>query len=145
MLTTQCQILREHPDVAMVYANAERWFVSQEDSYLPPLVPNGVGAGKIAPPQLLAWFRADESMTPCTCTAVVRTEVARRVGGFVDSFRGLFDDQVFYAKIAVCETVWVNLDCLARYRKHSASTCAVSDAPRERAAFEAWLAEYGVC
>lgn len=157
MLERQIDTLRQWPEVSMVYANAERWWNfglpfdpgvgSLGDNHLPPLLPQTVRSGLLEPPSLLRIFSADETMTPCTCTVVVRTEAARRLGGFVNDFRGLFDDQAFYAKFALQELIWVNLDCVARYRRHAASTCVQAwkdeaRTARERARFEGWLAEY---
>lgn len=157
MLARQVATLRSRPAVAMVYANAERWWDFDlpfdpavgplGENTLPPLVPTGARAGLIPPPRLLDWFRADETMAPCTCTVVVRAATARRVGGFVDEFRGLFDDQAFYAKIALEHQVWVNLECVARYRRHSGSTCVQAwedeeRTARERERFHNWLRRY---
>lgn len=157
MLDRQVGTLCRRPEIAMVYANAERWWDFDlpfdpargplGENTLPPLVPRGVRPGLVEPPGLLDWFRADETMAPCTCTVVVRTAAARGLGGFVDRFQGLFDDQAFYAKFALNERIWVNLDCVARYRRHAGSTCVQAwedeeRTVRERGRFERWLAEY---
>lgn len=150
-LRQQVEILELHPEVAMAYANAERWLDfqipydgeagSKGHNYLPPLLPAGVAPGLVTPPSLLDWFLSDESLTPCTCTVLVRTEAARRVGGFENEFEGVYDDQVFYAKVALHYNIWANPVCLARYRKHSTSLCATSSEPG-RAAFLSWLDSY---
>ena len=155
-LDSQMPLLHNHPALAMVYAQAERWHDfdlpyraecgSAGRNYVPPLIPAGARAGIIEPPDLLRWFLADESMTPCTCTVLVRTAVARALGGFASEFRGLYDDQVFYAKLALRETVAVSTRCVARYRQHALSCCAVarerSTEAETRAHFLAWLREY---
>ena len=156
-LASQISVLRQHPGITMTYAAAERWldFDLPYDSargslgrnFLPPLIPDGQHAGLLAAGKLLDWFRADESMTPCTCTVLVRTAEARRLGGFVNSFRGLYDDQAFYAKLALQQQVHVSLHCVARYRQHATSCCArarANDAlqQRERSSFDRWLQTY---
>ena len=155
-LETQMPLLLARPEVAMVYAQAERWldfelpFEAERGSlgrnFVPPLLPAGERDGVIGPPELLRWFLADESLAPCTCTVLVRTEVARRLGGFASEFTGLYDDQVFYAKLALAEPIAVSTRCVARYRQHAGSCCAMA---RERATegetramFLEWLARY---
>ena len=86
-------------------------------------------------------------MVPCICTVLVRTAVARRVGGFEDQFRGLYDDQAFHAKIALHGPVYASLDCVARYRQHAGSCCAEGREHEDRQAealhqFRRWLAHY---
>lgn len=155
-LESQLPALRSNDEVAMVYAVAERWYDfnlpydpllgSSGNNFVPPLVPRGERSGVISPPNLLTWFLEDESMTPCTCTVLVRTSVARSVGGFEAHFTGLYDDQVFFAKVALRERIFVSLECVARYRQHDRSCCAVarlgpkSDGTREM--FLAWLEQY---
>ena len=78
---------------------------------------------------------------------LVRTAVARAVGGFVASFGDLYDDQAFYAKIMLDYPVAVSRKCVARYRWHQDSCCAQvwQDPSRRavaRARFDRWLASY---
>ena len=156
-LESQLHLLRNTPEAAMVYAAAERWYDfhlpfdpgtgNSGANFLPPLLPPGVRPGLLHPPSLLDWFRSDESLTPCTCTVLVRTSVARRLNGFEDTFPGIYDDQVFYAKLALEEKIYVSLDCVARYRQHPTSCCAQarkSSTIQEqgRDAFELWLSHY---
>ncbi len=134
-LETQVPLLRKMPEVAMVYAGAERWFDFEQPfsgdsrtadwghNCLPPLLPAGQSAGLLPRGELLAWFRKDESLVPCICTVVLRTEVARGVGGFCDQFRGVYDDQAFHAKVLLRHDVFANDVCTARYRQHADSCC----------------------
>ena len=41
-----------------------------------------------------------------------------RVGGFEEAFPGLYDNQVFYAKVCLTEPVFASSQCTARYRQH---------------------------
>ena len=155
-LERQVRLLESLPGVAMVYAQAERWvdfalpFCPDRGSLgrntVPPLLPPGEVPGVLEPPRLLEWFLADESLAPCPCTVLLRTAAARRVGGFCNAFRGLYDDQVFYAKLALSERIAVSTDVVARYRQHATSCCAVAretaTAPRTRTQFLNWLAHY---
>lgn len=155
-LARQVALLQSLPEVAMVYAQAERWvdhslpYCAERGSagrnFVPPLLPPGARAGVLEGPRLLEWFLQDESLTPCTCTVLLRTEAARRVGAFCNRFRGLYDDQVFYAKLLLEERVCVSPEVVARYRQHAASCCAVArkeeTAERTRVEFLEWLDAY---
>lgn len=157
MLETQLALLTRFPQAAMVYGHAERaWNMALPydptrgclgDNFLPTLLPDGQADGLLPPGQPLAWFLADETLTPCTCTVMVRTAVAQQVGGFEDEFAGLYDDQAFYAKIMLAHRVAVTTTCLARYRVHATSCCGQGWHNQElrqtaRAHFDRWLAGY---
>jgi hypothetical protein len=71
----------------------------------------------------------------------VRRETIDAVGGFDTSFRALYEDQVFYARVALRHPILASARILDRYRQHPQSMTAVAaaqkDAARER--FLAWL------
>ena len=155
-LAHQLPHLISRPAVAMVYAQAERWHDfylpyapasgSLGENFTPSLLPAGEPAGVVPSPRLLEWFLADESMTPCTCTVLVRTRIARQLGGFVHSFTGIYDDQVFYAKLALDYPIFVSEEVVARYRQHPASCCATArrddHGDHGRELFLGWLTRY---
>ena len=156
-LAAQVAILSQHPEVAMVYASAERWvnhqvpFNQQEaqtawwgSNYIPPLVPPHSACGVVQPGTLLHWMLEDESFAPCMCTVVVRTAAARAVSGFEDEFQGLYDDQVFHAKLSSRFPVFAHCVCTARYRQHGTSCCAKASQQTQvrvqaKARFTAWV------
>jgi hypothetical protein len=69
-----------------------------------------------------------------------------QVGGFEEIFRGLYEDQAFFAKICLSAPVYVSSVCSARYRQHPSSnysrTQETGDYSSARLAFLNWLAEY---
>ena len=151
-LRTQVDTLEGHPEAAMTYCAAQRWY-SWNDSapeaadFLVPAVIPGIGTDKlIPPPELLLAYLRDESATPCTCSVLLRREAVLRAGAFEASFPGLYDDQVFYAKICLNEPVFVSSQCLARYRQHSDSCCATArrldTCEQGRKHFLDWLHSY---
>lgn len=136
-LETMTTLLDSMPHVAMVYAEAERWVdvdrpfdetwaraATWGSNYLPPLVPPGETSGLLPPGKLINWFVENESFVPCICTVLVRTEIARNLHGFCDTFRGLYDDQVFHAKVSRRYWVYALNSCVARYRQRDSSCCA---------------------
>lgn len=156
-LTTQMAILAEHPEVAMVYASAERWVnhdlpftqaVAERawwgSNFIPPLVPPGAASGVLQPGTLLRWMLEDESLAPCMCTVVARTAAARAIHGFEAEFQGLYDDQIFHIKLSSRYPVFAHCACTARYRQHSTSCCAKARQQaqvriQEAARFAAWI------
>ena len=155
-LEHQLQALALHPEAGMVYGQAERWLdvaqpfdehnLNNGANYIPPLIPHGAAFGVLSGPTLLDWFLADESFTPCTCSVLVQAALTRRLGGFEAPFRGLYDDQVFYAKVALAAPILVDPRCVARYRRHPDSCCWQAEntalATEARAGFLAWLEHY---
>lgn len=100
----------------------------------------------LRPPALLARLLADPRSVPCVCGLVIRRAAYRAIGGFEESFRGLYEDQAFYAKIALATPVYVANDCWAKYRQHPQSSCAVGRrsgrALEAQARYLAWLEAY---
>ena len=160
-MSTLCDVLLQHPEAAAVYGSAERWIhFDQEfdrrksaaawwgENYLPPMIPTGESIGLLPPGKLLTWFLEDETLVPCICSMLVRTRAARAVGGFVDDFQGLYDDQAFHAKLSLKFSVYALDVCVARYRMHPGSCCATgrlhpAAAKIEREKFLDFVQSYG--
>ena len=124
-LDVQTRILDSQPEAGMLFGSTKYWFSwtdrpedSQRD-YVPLL---RVRTHTLFhPPLLLLLFIQGKAEVPCTCSILVRRAVAEKIGGFEDSFRGMYEDQAFYAKICLCTPVLATDDCLAWYRQHSKS------------------------
>jgi SAM-dependent methyltransferase len=147
-LALQVAALDAHPEVGMVYAATEWWYGwtgdpadARRDFVLDLRVPAGVVH---RPPTLLPEFLRDGHITPCTCSILVRRDVAQRVGGFEPRFRHLYEDQVFYAKVCLREPVLRLEACVARYRQHPQSMCAAVpvDKAVARRTYLDWLAAH---
>lgn len=103
------------------------------------------------PPDLLERYLRDEVRTPATCNALMRRDIVKAVGGFENSFRGMYEDQAFFVKVFSQASVFVMDECWDRYRIHPDSHCAISDAtgpahwdPANPAlqAFRTWVRQY---
>jgi glycosyltransferase involved in cell wall biosynthesis len=127
-LERQVPLLDRHPDVAMVYgplhfwygwtgnpADAERDFISGQATAHDTIVP---------PPVMLLRQIEKRDGLPGTCSVLIRRSVVERIGGFESSFQRLYEDEVFFSKIALREPVYVMSACLDRYRQHPDSRCA---------------------
>lgn len=145
-LATRLALLEAHPEVAMVYGTTLYWHQWSGDAadrtrdYVPPL---GVAAGSVhTPPSLVARFLTGSAAIPTPCSILVRRSAIDAVGGFDESFQGLYDDQVFYARLALRFTLLADGHVLDRYRQHPESMTARASRVREREArarFLTWL------
>lgn len=123
-LARHVDLLRRHPEVALVQSRVEYWHSwsraearMREDELEAPLpLPSGQ---VIEPPHLLVLLlRSSGHTAPAVCSLTVRAGDVRRVGGFESSFRSAYEDQVLLAKLYLeCRTLVID-DVLARYRQH---------------------------
>ena len=124
-LDVQTRILDSQPEAGMLFGSTKYWFSwtgrpedSQRD-YVPSLRVRTHTLFR--PPLLLLLFIQGKAEVPCTCSILVRRAVVEKIGGFENSFRGMYEDQAFYAKICLSTPVLATDDCLAWYRQHSKS------------------------
>lgn len=103
------------------------------------------------PPALLTGLLRNEVNAPATCGVLIRSQVFADVGGFEESFTGLFEDRAFFAKVYLKTSVFIIKECLDWYRQHPDSTCNVEQKtgrynPYSRSephlAFLQWLKSY---
>jgi glycosyltransferase involved in cell wall biosynthesis len=149
-LEEQAAVLRSEPEAGMVYGPTQWWFSwtgRQEDRFRDYIHELGVQPNALLQsPLLLARFLRTEGISPCTCSVLVRREVAERVGGFEEQFDGLYEDQAFFAKVCLAAPIYVSSACLAKYRQRPKSNYSVTqgsgayDAARRK--FLQWLEAY---
>jgi glycosyltransferase involved in cell wall biosynthesis len=149
-LEQQVAVLEAHPEAGMVYAPTEYWYswtgdpADQNRDQVPPLgLPPNV---LIQTPVLLLRFLQNRAKPPGTCSVLLRRETVNTVAGFVESFRGMYEDQAFFAKVCLHVPVFVLEEHSARYRQHPNSCCYSTErsggyqAAEER--YLRWLANY---
>lgn len=151
-LERQVAILETRPEVAMVYGATLHWHGwtgRPEDQGRD--FPRKLGVPpdtRVPPPGLVARFLRHEGWPPGTCGALIRREAIDRIGGFEEEFRGMFEDQAFFYKLCLAETVFVESGSWDCYRQHPGSHCEVRRAPGDprldpaRGVFLEWLARY---
>jgi glycosyltransferase involved in cell wall biosynthesis len=119
------------PEAGMVYGRTLYWFGwsgKPEDAARDWIQPHGVPADQLLfPPGTLAGYLNGTIHMPCVCGVLVRRDVATAVGGFEDRFRGMYEDQVFFSKVAVGYPVLPSDECLDQYRQHPESVCSTND------------------
>jgi len=147
-LQQEIGILNSHPTAAMVFGAAQWWYswtgrIDDQDRDFVRRVsvqPNSL----IQPPELLIALLENETVT--TTLALIRRDAFVRAGGFEETFRGLYEDQVFSAKICSKEPVYVADACWYKWRKHPDSSCSHAVAEGRyslaRRAYLSWLLNY---
>ena len=145
-LSEQIAVLDGNPQAQMVYGRTLIWhsWPGSDATASDGFCDLGVRADTvIEPPNLLVKLIENRAQTPTTCNALMRREVFERIGRFEDSFRGMFEDQVFFMKLALAAPVFVSSRCWARYRQrsdsHSAQMEATGEVNAARARLLAWL------
>jgi len=131
-LTQQVEILDSHPEAAMVYAASQHWYSWTQDpadvrrDFVPRL---GVQPDTIQkPPTLLRLALQSKAPTPCPSDILFRRQCVDLTGGFEEeTFRGIFEDQAFLAKVYVQFPVFVAASCWDKYRKHPDSCVSVTN------------------
>jgi glycosyltransferase involved in cell wall biosynthesis len=150
-LEQQTAILAAHPDAAMVYGLSQWWYSwtgHGEDLERDFVHPLGVQAAVLLePPSLLRpFFVLQEAAIPNPSSIMLRRSAFQELGGFEHSFRGVYVDQAFYAKVLSRAAVVASDECWDRYRQHPDSIttriAARGEAEAVRAEFLGWLVEY---
>ncbi len=141
-------LLGAHPRVGMVYGPLEYWYGwtgTPEDLERDFVHPPGVPAERIyEPPSLIPVFLRNIGFAPAGL--VLRRALFEEVDGFEESFRDLYEDQVFATKVCVAAPVYVSGRCWYRYRQHPNACCLTAQRDGQldlaRAPFLHWLLEY---
>ena len=149
-LERQLALMRSRPSVGMVYGTTQLWYSWTGDpldagrDLTPDLgVPLDV---PLDGPAFLADMLRRRVLSPCVCSMLVRRSVVEAVGGFESAFRGMYDDQVFVAKVCLSSPILASGECWDRYRQHPDSCYATARATgqdrRSRLDFLEWLGKY---
>jgi hypothetical protein len=129
------RVFSAHPQAEVVIGATWRWYswtgdpADRPNDHLMSL-PDVVTDTVVEPPALFAAMYAIPGgwRIPAMCSLLLARRALLRIGGLDDSFRGIYEDQVLYAKIAVHLRTVVDPRPMALYRQHDASACHVADA-----------------
>jgi colanic acid/amylovoran biosynthesis protein len=149
-LKDQVALMEANPSAAMIYGRTEIWWSwtsNEADSHQDYCLELGVVPDTLVkPPKLLLLLLENKVQSPTTCSALIRRSVFSAIGGFQDAFRGMFEDQAFFAKLCLKFPVFVSGRCWARYRQHPESCCAQAEkagtAAAARLPLLQWLGKY---
>lgn len=147
-LRSQLALLRAHPAVDVLVSPAQWWRSWDEgegrtdDDWVQSL--GTTTTTVVDPPYLVARYLDDEWSS--VTDLMISRDVVNEVGGYEDAFAGMFEDQVFHAKVFVDRPALVTEDWWYRYRQHADTSTARAhssgghDAARK--AFLEWLDGY---
>ncbi|HEX5580756.1 MAG TPA: glycosyltransferase, partial [Gemmatimonadaceae bacterium] len=149
-LAEQVALLERTPEAEVLVGSTEFWYGwsgEPADAQRDHVVGLGLPHGTVLPaPDLLTRMLDGSVPVPCTCSLIARRAAVERAGGFEESFRRVFTDQAFYAKLFLRSSVLVVETCWDRYRRHEASSCASAERDGElataRVAYLEWLRGY---
>lgn len=130
-LDRQVALLAENPEAAIVYGATRLWYSwtgREEDRDRDRPRPLGVAPNTLVqPPALIPVYLRRAGNPPATCGVLIRRRAIDDVGGFEESFRGMFEDQVFFYKLALHYPVFVESGSWDRYRQHPESHCNLAE------------------
>lgn len=146
-LAEQVAILEREPTAAMVYGRTliwHSWTGRPQDRARDHTIDLGVPPNTLVePPALFLLMLANKTQSPTTCNALLRRHVVNAIGGFEEQFRGLYEDQAFFAKLQLKAPIYVAGACWAKYRQHADSCSAragrIADYYIARRPFLTWL------
>ena len=147
-LERQLTILCSHPDAALVCGRAQWWYSwtgNPEDATRDFVQVLDVNLDTVVQsPTLLSLFLQDEWAS--LCDVMVRKEAVEAVKGYEESFKGMYEDQAFHAKLCLAFPAYVASDYWYRYRQHPQACSSVSHETDQyadaRQRFLNWLAGY---
>ncbi|MDI1296699.1 MAG: glycosyltransferase family A protein [bacterium] len=123
----------DHPEAGMIYGPTLYWYswADAQDDVESDDRPEDFPGYLDLPPDILIppplamrqYLVTNGGCLPGICSLLINRKAFDAVGGFEESFRGLYEDQVFLSKMALNHPVVVIEDILDHYRQHSESCC----------------------
>ena len=147
-LEAQLALADEFPSAELIYGAGVLWFSwAPQSTEADRVLDTGfTEPALVHPPGLVAQYLTRGDTTPCTGSLLVRRATYQRLGGFEESFPGVYEDQVFYLKAALHVTILAVPTPWLLYRQHDGSSCAVSFKTRThreaRRRFVEWAGRY---
>jgi glycosyltransferase involved in cell wall biosynthesis len=154
-LEHQVAILETHPEAGMVYGPALMWYgwtANAEDKAYERHRDLGVPQNTlVCPPKLLSLCLQRKAESPATSSFLIRRALVETIGGFEESFRGMYEDLAFLSKVLLKAPVYADGQCTDYYRQHRDSCCSNAKDTGQwhpfqpnptYLAFLKWLAEY---
>jgi glycosyltransferase involved in cell wall biosynthesis len=147
-IAQQVAILESHPEAALVCGRTKWWYswTGNEGDRPPDFIQkyalplNAI----VSPPAILILFLQDEWAS--LCDILVRRQAVKTVGGYETSFRGMYEDQAFHAKLCLKYPAFVASECWYLYRQHPQACTNDSHMSGKtlaaRQTFLTWLEDY---
>jgi glycosyltransferase involved in cell wall biosynthesis len=127
-LERQVAILETRPEVGMVYGPALMWYAwtgNAEDKSYERQRDLGISPDTLSdPPKLLSLCLQSKAESPATSSFLIRRALVETIGGFEESFRGMYEDLAFLSKVLLRAPVFADSQCTDYYRQHRDSCCS---------------------
>lgn len=145
-LRSQVELIHQQA-VSMVCQATEYWYTWQDPQRQNIIIPVGTEQDRLyLPPQLaLNLYPLGNGAAPCICGMLIKKEAVAKHGGFEESFKGMYDDQVLLTKLYTHEPIYISSVCLNRYRQRPGSLVSSSreaDYHAVRKRFLEWFEGY---
>lgn len=150
-LLEQLEIMRAHPQAAMVFGKTRYWFgwTGEPDDIARDYVrdcgerPDAL----VRPPYFLSMtLLGGKWPSPSMSSVLVRRSQLDRIGGFEESIRTMGEDTAFMVKVFLEHPVYYSSRCWDWYRQHPDSCSAVATRqgkiPRVNREFLLWTRDY---
>ncbi|NES18031.1 MAG: glycosyltransferase [Symploca sp. SIO3E6] len=129
-LEKQVSILESQPEAAIVYGPTQLWFSwtgNPQDAQRDRQESLGaIQLDTLLKPPIPVTLLLQGKITPAGTHALIRRQVVEDVGGFEESFRNMFEDQAFFAKVCLQAAVFVESGSWDKYRQHPQNFCNVA-------------------
>lgn len=147
-LAEQVALADANPEAAMIAGGANYWHSWAGDGGGDQVVIPGNILDRVipVPDALIGIYPLGKAEAPCPSTLLCRREALLAIGGFEESYRGMYEDQAFLSKAYANWPVYFPDKCWLNYRQH-ADSCS-SEITRAgtlmkiRTRYFRWLAAY---
>jgi glycosyltransferase involved in cell wall biosynthesis len=145
-LKQQLAIMEAFPELGMVCGAARYW--SSWNGGNDEIVPTGHRQNAVLkPPEAaLALYPLGKASAPCPSDLLLRRKMVTSLGGFAEHFTGMYEDQVFLAKLYLASPVYFSDNVWLNYRLHADSCMAEAKSQGRyhevRLKFLNWLETY---
>lgn len=136
-------------EATMICEATKYWYSWNNQNKDDEIIPIGTLEDKLYQPQelnLLLYPLNGLFAAPCMCGVIVQKEVLIKHGGFEESFTGMYEDQVFLAKMYYNEPVYISSVCNNNYRQRSDSMMSTAQKKEDyikiRIQFLEWFKSY---
>jgi glycosyltransferase involved in cell wall biosynthesis/SAM-dependent methyltransferase len=129
-LAKQVAFMRRHAEVGLIANPAFYWYEDGVKKPQPMALLSGVLPSGAWVPEILE----NDDNAACPSSVLIRKALLNQLGGFEESFRGVFEDQIMWFKISLNSSIYYHPEHLALYRIHSASCCTTTSLDDESAA-----------
>jgi len=120
-LEFQMNILRKHPEVALICGASLYWSSWRNPEKEDRVVRVGGPQDQVIEPDKLIkdLYPLHKGTAPCPTSMILRKSVIQKHGGFEESFTGIYqmyEDQAFLCKMYLYEKIFISSECHDKYR-----------------------------